>query len=202
MNLPRGGQALDTAAHGGRQGTVQTKTALDSATRFPFGLRWHIGAGGLFVLLPDLFDRLTERMPVAPRQVAGYLAVGTIAALLNLAVLHLVYDVAPLPISPQARYLIGQAIATELATIVCFIGNDTFTFKHLAGRARHWWVRCLRFHSTTLVGILATFAVSATLHYGFGLHAVLAQALAIVAVLCMNFTLHHIWTYRQPGGGR
>ena len=202
MNLPRGGQVLNTAAHDAPQGTVQTKTALDSATRFPVGLQWLIGAGGLFVLLPDLFERLMGRKPIALRQVAGYLTVGTIAALLNLAVLYLIYDMAVLPVAPQGRYLIGQAVATELATIVCFIGNDTFTFKHLAGQARPWWARCLRFHSTTLVGILATFAVSATLHYGFGLHAVLAQALAIVAVLCMNFTLHHIWTYRQPGGGR
>lgn len=138
----------------------------------------------------------------ALRRVASYLAVGTVAALLNLAALHLLYDVVPLPVAPLGHYLIGQAVATELATIACFIGNDSFTFKHLAGRARPWWVRCLRFHSTTLVGILATFAVSVTLHYSLGLHAVLAQAIAIAAILCMNFTLHHVWTYRQVGGRR
>jgi putative flippase GtrA len=118
-----------------------------------------------------------------------------IAAVANLIALNTVYNLHTGALGGIWRYLLAQAVATELAALICFVGNDRITFRSFAGQARPWWIRCIRFHSATLLGICITFALSTTLHFGFRIGVVVAQAIAIATVYVMNFTIHHVWTY-------
>jgi putative flippase GtrA len=153
-----------------------------------------------FTLLDDLLaraDELTHGKAGLLQRTVSYLIIGGTAAVVNLVCLWLFLDVllVGLPLGP--RYVIAQIIATEVSILANFIPNDYYTFNRLPGHARTWWVRCLRFHSTTLVGVAVTLSVSFTLFHWFGLAPLVAQAIAILIGLVFNFTLHHVWTYRH-----
>src|SRR6185437_2356203 len=105
-------------------------------------------------------------------------------------------DFGPGPTAQTIRYVVVFAIAAEISTLTNFVINDRVTFSRLSGHARPWIVRCLRFHLTTLVGTLITFIISLSLAR-LGVPAVLAQTTAIGIAFLVNFTLHHVFTYRH-----
>jgi putative flippase GtrA len=78
-----------------------------------------------------------------------------------------------------------------------FVMNDSITFSHLPGHARSWWARCLRFHSTSAAGTIATLVMSFGFKTWLGMSAIIAEAVAILLALFLNFTMHHVWTYRH-----
>lgn len=147
-------------------------------------------------------DRASGGHAGALLHVASYLASGGFAAVVNLACLYGVYDRVALPVPDQAHYIIAYAVAAEVSIIANFVPNDLLTFRHMAGHYRPWWLRLLRFHSTTLSGVLITLAISYTLHYGLGFAVVVGQAIAIIISLVFNFSMHHLWTYRGPRRAR
>ena len=153
------------------------------------------------VALVDAFfataDRITNGKAGMLQRVTTYLIIGGFAAVVNLVVLYLLDSKIPLPVAPNARWWVAQVAATEISILANFIPNDAITFSRLPGHARSWWARCLRFHSTTIVGALLTIAISSALHYGMHFATVIAQAIAILIALVFNFTLHHLWTYRH-----
>jgi len=126
-----------------------------------------------------------------------YVFIGGIAAVINLVVLYLMYNVVKLPIVDSVRWLIAFLIAAEISTFSNFVLNDRFTFSHLSGHARSWWARCLRFHSTSAAGTIATLVMSFGFKTWLGMSALLAEAVAILLALVLNFTMHHVWTYRH-----
>jgi putative flippase GtrA len=75
--------------------------------------------------------------------------------------------------------------------------NDRITFSHLPGHARSWGARCLRFHSTSAAGTIATLVMSFAFKTWLGMTALIAEAVAILLALVLNFTMHHLWTYRH-----
>jgi putative flippase GtrA len=162
-------------------------------------LRTYVPTGvGVVDQLLDLADELTAGRAGLLQRTISYLVIGGVAAVVNLVCLHLFYNVIPMPIAQTAQWVVAEALATEISIFANFIPNDRFTFSRLPGHARSWWVRCLRFHSTSAVGIVVTVLVSFTLFHWLGMPALVAQAIAIVVALCFNFTLHHVWTYRHP----
>jgi serine/threonine protein kinase/putative flippase GtrA len=126
-----------------------------------------------------------------------YVFIGGIAAVINLVVLDLMYNVVKLPIVDNVRWLIAFLIAAEVSTMSNFVLNDRFTFSHLPGHARSWWARCLRFHSTSAAGTIATLVMSFGFKTWLGMSALIAEAVAILLALILNFTMHHVWTYRH-----
>ncbi|HEX8729962.1 MAG TPA: GtrA family protein [Ktedonobacterales bacterium] len=126
-----------------------------------------------------------------------YVFIGGIAAVINLVVLDLMYNVVKLPIVDSVRWLIAFLIAAEISTFSNFVLNDRFTFSHLSGHARSWWARCLRFHSTSAAGTIATLVMSFGFKTWLGMSALIAEAVAILLALILNFTMHHVWTYRH-----
>jgi putative flippase GtrA len=152
---------------------------------------------GLAALDRDLarIDRLTGGKAGLLQRLVSYLTIGGFAALVNLAAFDVLLYAIPLPFAGRTRWLVAFLIAAEVSILANFVPNDRFTFGHLPGHARSWWVRCARFHSTCIGGTTVTFTVS-YLANSRGLLPVLAEAAGIAVALCFNFTVHHLWTYR------
>jgi putative flippase GtrA len=131
---------------------------------------------------------------------ATFLIVGGIAALVNLAVLQLslllLTALSP-TMNAWLQNLLAFVAASEISILANFVLNDPITFSHLPGHDRPWLVRCLRFHVTTILGVLITFAVENVVHFVVGVPAIFAEATGIIIALFFNFTVHHLFTYRH-----
>lgn len=145
----------------------------------------------------DITDTVTGGRAGVIQRVVNYLTFGGTAAVVNLVLLTYIYYYVALPVLPRIHYAIAFALATEVSIVVNFIPQDRVTFRHLPGHSRSWLMRCGRFHVTSIGGILVTAIVSFTMREVVGLHATLAQAIAIVVALFFNFTFHHVFTYRH-----
>ncbi len=159
-------------------------------------------------LLAIVEERSHGRAGVIQR-FATFIVVGGIAALVNLVVFELgLLVIAPLKIgtlSPSAnawvQNLLAYAVAAEISIVANFVLNDPITFSHLPGHQdRPWWVRCLRFHATCIVGVLVTFAIENFMHFVVGVPALFGEATGIIVALFFNFTVHHLFTYRHTHG--
>ena len=144
-------------------------------------------------------DHLTHGKAGTLQHVTTYLFSGGLAAIVNLTTLFVVYTVVVLPIDNQLHFVFAYFVAEELSILINFSINDRVTFTHLPGHARHWQHRLVRFHITCFTGIIVTFGLSYSLHFFVGLPVILAQSLAILISLAVNFTMHHLWTYRKIG---
>jgi putative flippase GtrA len=151
-----------------------------------------------------LADRVLARAEQITHGKAGvlqraftYVFIGGIAAVINLIMLYLVYNVLALPLASNLHWLIGFLVAAEVSTMANFVLNDRITFSHLPGHARSWGARCLRFHSTSAAGTIATLVMSFAFKTWLGMTALIAEAVAILLALGLNFTMHHLWTYRH-----
>lgn len=145
----------------------------------------------------DVVERVSGGHAGLVQRVFNYLMFGGFAAMVNLVLFTILYYVVPMPIDHRIHYAIAFALATEVSIVTNFIPQDLVTFRHLAGHSRSWLVRCLRFHTTSVGGVIVTAVVSFSLHEFVGLNATIAQAIAIIVALFFNFTFHHIFTYRR-----
>ncbi len=123
--------------------------------------------------------------------------IGGCAALVNIAVFYLIFDVIAQPSNATVRNVIASLFAAEISILANFIPNDFFTFRHLEGHQRSWWARCLRFNMTSAGGAVLTFAIEFSLSHLLGVRPIIAQAIALIIVLFYNFSFHHIFTYRH-----
>jgi putative flippase GtrA len=146
----------------------------------------------------DVADRVTSGRAGILQRVFNYLLFGGFASLINLFIITALYEWVKMPgVSSRVHYLIAFVVATEVSIVANFIPQDMVTFSHLAGHSRSWLVRCLRFHLTSLGGVIVTAIVSFTLREVVGLQVTIAQAIAILVALVFNFTFHHLFTYRH-----
>lgn len=133
----------------------------------------------------------------ALQRLSTYLIFGGLAAVVNLATQALLLYGIHLPVSESAHNLLALLVANEVSILANFIPNDRFTFRRLAGARRVWWARCLRFHLTALTGAVLAVVLQIVLHETLHVQPIVANAVAIAIVLCFNFTMHHLFTYRQ-----
>ncbi len=144
-------------------------------------------------------DRLTNGRAGLLQRFSSFVIIGGIAAVVNLivfyfAIYHIPYPAGINIIIPNA---IASVLAAEISIMTNFALNDTFTFRHLPGRNRSWWIRCARFQVTSIGGAVLTFIIEFAIHAGLHLPAIFAQAAAIILVLFYNFAVHHLFTYRH-----
>ncbi len=151
-----------------------------------------------------LADTILERVERITHGKAGwlqrsftYVFIGGIAAIINLVALDLLYNVAKLPFAPNLDWLIAFLVAAAISTMASFVLNDRITFSRLPGHARSWVARCLRYFSTSAAGTGATLVMSFAFKAWLGMSALIAEAVAILLALVLNFTMHHVWTYRH-----
>ena len=143
-------------------------------------------------------DDLTHGKAGVIQRLFTYLLIGGTAALVNLGVLAFFkhfgtinfYNITDLPYSVFA-YLVSY----EISIMANFIPNDYFTFRHMAGHDRSWGARALRFHITSIGGIIVTTVIFFGLNLGFHLDVLIAQAIALIIAVFFNFTFHHLFTY-------
>ena len=111
--------------------------------------------------------------------------VGAVGTLVNLAVLELLHGQLDLPFTRSS------AVATEVAIIGNYLGNELWTFHHRKLSFR----RLLQFNATMLVGA-AVQVGSATLLKEV-MPYLLAQALGIAIGSGLNFAFNFGWTWRR-----
>ncbi len=138
-------------------------------------------------------DTLTHGRAGLLQRLASYLVIGGTAAVVNLVILAIFVHYGSANV--LWYWLAANVVAYEVAIMVNFIPNDYFTFSHLAGHERSWLARCLRFHITSLSGVLVTFILSTILFHLLGLPPLVAQAIALIIATAYNFTVHHLFTY-------
>ncbi len=124
------------------------------------------------------------------RRVVSFLMAGGIAAMVTLAVTSILHDIVHVP------FFFAAVCGTELGILVSFTINDLISFRDLAGHRRALPIRLLRFHGTYAVGQSVILLLSVLLHDIWHWRTVIAQAVPIVLVTTLNFTLHRFWTYR------
>ncbi|HEX8037333.1 MAG TPA: GtrA family protein, partial [Ktedonobacterales bacterium] len=105
------------------------------------------------------------------QRVFNYLMFGGFAAIVNLVLFTVFYYVVPMPIDHRIHFAVAFALATEISIMTNFVPQDLVTFRHLAGHSRSWFMRCLRFHMTSIGGVIVTAVVSFSLHEYLGLNA-------------------------------
>ena len=131
----------------------------------------------------------------------SFLVIGGTASVLNLIVIVILGLIDHNGFNSSVKYLLYSGIATEISIIFNFSLNDRFTFRSRIAKHSTWLQRCLRFHGPASIGFVLTLALSRTAyillsHYHYG--AVIAQAISIIFVTSVNFTMHRFWTYRKP----
>lgn len=188
---------LDYGVYGGRETpdderTTQAYPAPATSGRSYEPTRWDV-VNGLLAWTDDL----THGKAGVIQRLFTYLLIGGTAALVNLGVLAVLYSLGNR--NNLLYYIFANAVAYEISIMANFIPNDYFTFRHMAGHARSWGARCLRFHITSIGGIIVTFAISTSLKLGFHLTSerdlLIAQAIALIIAVFFNFTVHHLFTY-------
>ncbi len=142
------------------------------------------------IRLSSRLDGYTHGHADEVMRLASFLVVGGLAALVNLAGVWVFSRYTSLP------YDLYIVLATEISLLCNFALNDRFTFHALAGIQRRWWVRCARFHGPSGVGFVLTLLIAYVAHHAAHLPPVTAQAVAILIVTLVNFSMHRLWTYR------
>ncbi|HLY29761.1 MAG TPA: GtrA family protein [Ktedonobacterales bacterium] len=146
--------------------------------------------------LLDWADDLTGGKAGVLQRLFTYLLIGGTAALVNLAVIALLGHFGSINVKNLPYYLFANVVAYEISIMANFVPNDYITFRHLPGHSRSWAARCLRFHITSIGGIIVTFVIASTLNGLVGLPFLIAQAIALIIAVFFNFTFHHLFTYR------
>lgn len=147
----------------------------------------------------DIVDALSGGRAGWVQRFFMFAFIGGCAALVNMAVFYIVFDVIAQPANQTVRNVIASIFAAEISIMANFIPNDFFTFRHLAGHQRAWLARCLRFHITSVGGSVLTFVIEFSLSHLLHVRPIYAQAIALILVLFYNFSFHHIFTYRHLG---
>jgi dolichol-phosphate mannosyltransferase len=111
--------------------------------------------------------------------------VGGSGVLVNLAVLQLLH------VELGWGFTRSSAIATELAIVTNYLGNELWTFHHRRLSVR----RLVQFNLAALVALVVT-VVLATVVKEF-VHPLLAQLAGIAAGAALNFAVNFWWTWRR-----
>lgn len=117
-----------------------------------------------------------------------YALVGAVATAAHWSLMALLVEAGAL--APWWASGAGAVLGAQVA----FVGNRHFTFAHVGA----WWPAWWRFMGTAALGALVGMGVVAA-GVAFGLHYLLAQALATLGVLVLTFLVNRGWTFaRQP----
>ncbi|MGH2504187.1 MAG: GtrA family protein, partial [Ktedonobacterales bacterium] len=155
----------DALDHQGQRDGVLTPSYHD--TRWPFVNR-----------ALALTERVSGGRAGTVQRLFTYLLIGGTAALINLGALAIFESAGSFKV--WWYLVLANVVAYEVSILANFIPNDYFTFRFLPGHQRSWLARCLRFHMTSLSGVLVTSALFFVFFHWFGLAPLVAQAIALI----------------------
>lgn len=128
----------------------------------------------------------------------SFLCIGGFGAVVNLLCFSSVYYALLEVTNSSIAYGMAFVVGTEVSIFSNFILNDRLTFGDLHARPRQ--ARCLRYHVTSVGGVLLTLGCSFSLLHLLHVPALPAQATAIIFATACNFVLHRVFTYgHMPG---
>ncbi len=145
----------------------------------------------------DIVDTRTGGLAAWCQRFFMFACIGGCAALVNMAVFSLVFDVIALPVIETLHNVIASVLAAAISIIANFVLNDFFTFRHLPGHQRSWLARCVRFYITAIGGCILIFVIQFAITHLLHVRPIIAQAIALIVVLFYNFSFHHLFTYRH-----
>ena len=123
----------------------------------------------------------------------SFLCIGGFGAIVNVLCFSGVYYALIVVTSGFMAYGMAFVVGTEVSIVSNFILNDRLTFGDL--HARSWQARCLRYHVTSVGGVLLTLGCSFSLLHLLHVPALPAQATALIIATGCNFALHRVFTY-------
>jgi putative flippase GtrA len=128
----------------------------------------------------------------------SFLCIGGFGAIVNLLCFSSVYYTLFEVTNSSIAYGMAFVVGTEVSIFSNFLLNDRLTFSDL--HARSWQARCLRYHVTSVGGVLLTLGCSFSLLHLLYVPALPAQATALIFATACNFVLHRFFTYgHMPG---
>lgn len=144
--------------------------------------------------VPSLVRRAREAMDVVVREMVKFGAVGAFAFVVDIAVFNLLRfglgDGGPLEHKP----LTAKVLSTVCATLVAWLGNRLWTFRHRRRTAVHHELALFVLFNAIGMGIaVACLGVS---HYVLDLRSPLADNISANVVGLVLGTLFRFWSYR------
>jgi len=121
------------------------------------------------------------------RRAASFAVVGASGVGVNLGILWYLHGQLAL------HDLVAVPIAVEVSILWNFLWNDLITFRDR--RHDHVLQRMAKFNAVSLIAMGLNVTTYALLQRGFGLHYLLAEALAIVVAFSANYLGNLRWTY-------
>ncbi|MEM4593539.1 MAG: glycosyltransferase family 2 protein [Zestosphaera sp.] len=116
--------------------------------------------------------------------------VGASGVFVNLGVLWLLSYILLIP------HFISSIISIEASLINNFVWNDLWTFKKRRFGKR--WRRLLKYHGSTIVGILAQYVVSQIAYYTLLRESLTSQALGVLTGFVANYLISKKYVWTQP----
>jgi|GEM_PF-3129421 len=153
-------------------------------------------ANTLYGRLYRTVDEVTRGHAALVVQLVSFLGIGGSASIVNLVIVFGLDRFNHLQSSLLIPNFVISAIATEISLVYNFALNDRYTFRLLADMRKTWLQRLLRFHLPASVGFLLTLLIATTLNTQVHLKLVIAQTIAILIVVFVNYAMHRFWTYR------
>lgn len=144
-----------------------------------------------------LIARIRATVDVVYREVAKFGVVGAVAFVVDVYTFNLLrVGLWPVQEAPLAHKAItASVIATGVATLVAWVGNRLWTFRHRRRTAVHH--ELMLFLLMNGVGLAITAGCVAISHYGLGLTSVLADNVAKNVVGVGLASVFRFWAYRR-----
>ena len=178
---------MDPRAGGSEAGAVAV--AFQPSAQSYHETRWPLVNQALAIT-----EQLTGGRAGTVQRLFTYVLIGGTAAVVNLGAFAIFEHFGSLKVF-SLYSAFAYITAYEVSILANFIPNDYFTFRFLPGHQRSWLARCLRFHTTSLSGVLVTMALSWIFYHPLNLPLLVSQALALILAVFYNFTVHHLFTY-------
>jgi putative flippase GtrA len=125
------------------------------------------------------------------RRVAGWFVIGATAALLELALLRLLFELMEWPLP------VATAMAAEVLILGKFVTTDRLVFGHAAPTVN----RLLRYHGASAGALLVYWVVINGLALPFGVPYVPAFIVGTAAAFLWSLVTNFLWVWAQPVSG-
>ncbi len=139
--------------------------------------------------VPGLLDRAREALDVLYREMIKFGVVGAVAFAVDLGLANLLWHAVL-----EDKVTTAKIISGAVATLVAWLGNRQWTFRHRISRRVHHEVGL--FFGVNVIALGISAATLALSHYGLGFTSTLADNVATIVGIGLG-TLFRFWAYRR-----
>ncbi len=139
--------------------------------------------------LSGLVERLRGALSVLVREAIKFGVVGAVAFVVDVGVMNLLRHTVM-----EDKPTTAKVVSASVATVVAWVGNRSWTFRHRRNRAVHH--EALLFFVTNGIALLIGAGCIAFSHYVLDLRSLAADNVANIIGIGLG-TLFRFWAYRQ-----